>query len=57
VRGEHHRHASLRLHVTQEGVDRVLGDDVESDRRLVEEENLGLVQQRRHQFELHPFPE
>ena len=38
-------------------MDRVLGDHVEADRGLVEKQHLGLVQERRHELELHPLAE
>ena len=36
-------------------LDVVLGDHVQADRRLVEEQHLGRVQQRGDQFHLHPL--
>ena len=43
------------LVVLQEVLDVVLGDHVQADRRLVEEQHLGRVQQGGDQFHLHPL--
>ncbi len=46
VRRQHHGHAALAVDLDEELAHALLGDDVEADRRLVEEEDLGVVQHR-----------
>ena len=49
------RHAADLLVVLQEGLDVVLGDHVQADGGLVEEQHVGRVQQRGDQLHLHPL--
>ena len=50
VRGEHHRDAVLAVDLDEEVAHTLLRDDVEPDRRLVEEQQLGAVEHRRRQL-------
>ena len=45
----------IALQVGQRLADRVFGDHVQTDGRLVEEDHLGVVQQRGHQLAPHPL--
>ncbi len=57
VAGQEHGHAAARVVLAQAFLDRHLGHDVEADRRLVEQEDLGLVEQGGDQLHLHPLAE
>ena len=50
VRRQEHRHAALTVDLDEEVAHALLRHDVEADRRLVEEEQLRLVQHRRRQL-------
>ena len=50
VRRQDDRDAVLAVDLDQEVADPLLRDDVEADRRLVEEQQLGAVEHRRRQF-------
>ena len=45
VRRQQHRHAALAVDPQQEVADVLLGDDVQANRRLVQVEDVGVVQQ------------
>ena len=55
VRRQQHRHRSLVDKAPQTFAHRMFGDDVEPDRRLVQEQDARIVQQRGDQFALHPL--
>ena len=57
VAGQEHRHAAPGVVVAQALLDRHLRHHVEADRRLVEQEQLRLVQQGGDQLHLHPLAE
>src|SRR3569623_208397 len=57
VSRQHHRHAVLPVDLDEEGADALLRDDVEPDRRLVEEEQLGPVEHRGRQLPPDALPE
>src|ERR687888_132363 len=57
VRRQQHGDAALAVDLDEEVADALLRDDVEADRRLVEEEELGLVQHRRGQLAPDPLAE
>ena len=57
VRGEHQGGATLVVEGAQELPQPALGDDVETDGRLVEIEDLGVVEQRRGDVAAHPLSE
>src|SRR2546423_5978727 len=57
MRREHDRDAKLPVGRAQEGADAVLDQHVQADRRLVEEQHLGLVQERQRDLAAHPLPE
>ena len=48
---------ALRVVVTQEFTNDLLRDDVEADGGLVEEQDLGLMQERGDELHLHALPE
>ena len=55
VAGQQDRDLPRLLIVPQESLNVVLGDHVEADRRLVEKQHLGRVEQGGDQFHLHPL--
>lgn len=57
VTGQQDRRAVRAVEVAQEVTHALLRDDVEADRRFVEEEDGRAVDQRRQQFHLHPLAE
>jgi hypothetical protein len=57
VRGQEDRHAALGVQPQHEVPEARLGDEVEPDRRLVEEQHLGLVQHAREELAAHPLAE
>jgi len=57
VAGQQDGRAVTAVVVAQERADRFLGDHVEADRRFVEEEDAGPVEQGRDQLHLHPLTE
>ncbi len=57
VTGEQDRRRPLVVESNQQFPEDALAGEVESDRRLVEEQHLRLVQQARSEFAAHPLPE
>src|SRR5215211_1172519 len=57
VRREENRHAALAVHLSQKVADPCLRDHVEADRRLVEEQDLRVVQHRRRELATHALAE
>ena len=57
VGGEDDGDAALAVDLGEEFPHRILGDHVEADGRLVEEEDLGVVQQRHHDLGAHALAE
>ncbi len=57
VRGQEHRDALVAVDLDEEVADALLGDDVEPDRRLVEEEQLRAVEHRGGQLAADPLAE
>ena len=57
VRGQEDRGAPLLVEADQQLAEPLLGDEVEADGRLVEEEDLGVVEQARGQLAAHALTE
>ena len=57
VRGQEDRRALLLVQPDEQLAEALLGDEVEPDRRLVEEQDLGIVEQARGQLAAHALAE